>query len=412
MSAGLSLRIHALVRILAGLFAGMVLSFPVAAEDAPGGACAGRGLPSSIPKIAIRNILSGLESPVHVTHAPDSHGRIFIVEQGGIIRVLHDGKPGPKPFLDIRDRVQDEGELGLLSIAFHPDFSRNARFFVYYTSSSRRKMSRCPKGVNLCSVVSEFTLIPGRKVEQSERVLLQVSQPYSNHNGGQLAFGNDGYLYIGLGDGGAAGDPEGHGQNLSTLLGSILRIDVDKKESGLEYAIPDTNPVWKGVAGARREIWSYGLRNPWRFSFDPVTGLLYVGDVGQNEREELNIVKAGGNYGWNRVEGDLCYKRKCKKGDYDSPFLVLDHGRDGWRSITGGVVYRGKEIPELCGVYLFADYVANEVRGLIYDPGKEEVVAQKVLGRVPGVSSFGYGPDGEVYLVSHKKGQLYKVFRH
>lgn len=374
--------------------------------------CSGAALPASIPKIAVRSILSGLRSPVHVTHSGDGHGRLFVTEQEGLIVAIHDGKRGSKPFLDIRDRVQDDGEMGLLSVAFHPDFARNTRFYVYYTSSSRRPLSRCRKGVALCSVVSEFTLKPDVRVEDTERVLLNIPQPYSNHNGGQLVFGPDRMLYIGLGDGGAAGDPEGNGQNLRTLLGSILRIDVDNRSPNREYAIPADNPQWPGKTRAQKEIWAYGFRNPWRFSFDPATGLLFVGDVGQNDREEIDVVRKGGNYGWNHVEGDLCYKRKCTQADYDVPILTLDHGRDGWHSVTGGVVYRGTQIPDLCGVYLFADYVANEIRGLIYDPRGNKVVQQKVLARVPGISSFGYGPDGEIYLVSHRKGQLYRVYRH
>ncbi len=365
--------------------------------------------PPAIPDIAIQEIVSGLSAPVHVTHAGDGSDRLFIVEQRGTVRIVQNGALQAGNFLNIQDRVRNSGEMGLLSIAFHPDFASNGRFFVNYVSDSSETNSQCTSS-NRCTIVSEFTVGATATLEDSERIILEVTQPYGNHNGGQLAFGPETtpYLYIGMGDGGSGGDPDGYGQDLTTLLGGMLRIDVNNKDSGLEYAIPADNPAWVGVADARREIWAYGLRNPWRFSFDPVTDDLYAADVGQIMREEVNIIKKGLNYGWNEVEGDICFIAGCDITAYEPPIIAPPRG-DGWFSITGGMVYRGSDIPGLCGVYLYGDYVADYVRGLRYD-GVDSYSEERAFSpTVNNLSSFGYDENYEVYALNRGNGRLYKI---
>lgn len=378
-------------------------------EPLPGTAqpCTVPGTPPPIPNIVLNQVVSGLSNPVHVTHAGDGSGRLFIVEQRGTIRVVKAGKLQDGFFLDIQDRVQYGGEMGLLGIAFHPDFPNNNRFFVNYTSGTTTSNNKCSANVTRCTIVSEFTLGATPVLEDSERVIIEIEQPYNNHNGGQIAFGPEPnpYLYIGMGDGGGGGDPDDHGQNLTTLLGAMLRIDVNGQSP---YAIPADNPTWSGVPGARREIWAYGLRNPWRFSFDPLTGDLYAGDVGQDAVEEIDIIKKGLNYGWKQVEGDRCYVAGCNPSLYEPPIIVHTHSGDGWYSITGGVVYRGSEIPAMCGVYLYGDYVAGTVRGARYD-GAGGILVAKDLGAVSNLSSFGYDENFEVYVLNHGAGVLYKV---
>jgi len=364
------------------------------ASSAP---CVVTGAPPAIPDVTLQILASGLVSPVQVTHAGDGSGRLFVVEQRGTLRVYQNGQLEGGLFLDIRARVTAGGEAGLLGVAFHPQFKTNGKFYVNYTTPGP-----------LRTVISEFTVGASAALEASERQILVIGQPFSNHNGGQVAFGPDGYLYIGLGDGGDSGDPQGNGQNLASLLGKLLRIDVDTRDTGLEYAVPADNPGWT-APGARREVWAYGLRNPWRFSFDPMSGELYAGDVGQNAREEIDIVRKGLNYGWNVVEGDICYPAGavCNPALYEPPIIV--HGSAaGWHSITGGVVYRGQTAPALCGVYLYADYVGGFVRGLRYGSAGG-VFAQRDLASLAGISSLGHDEDYEVYAVRHTTGELYKL---
>ena len=374
--------------------------------------CEINGPPPAIPDISIQEIVSGLSAPVHVTNAGDGSNRLFIVEQRGTVRIVRNGVLQAGNFLNIQDRVRNSGEMGLLSIAFHPDFASNGHFFVNYVSDTNKSNSQCTSSStsNRCTIVSEFTVGATTSLEDSERIILEIDQPYGNHNGGQLAFGpeTNPYLYIGMGDGGSGGDPDGYGQDLTTLLGGMLRIDINNKDTGLEYAIPADNPTWSGVADARREIWAYGLRNPWRFSFDPVTGDLYAADVGQVMREEINIVKKGLNYGWNEVEGDICFVSGCNLTAYEPP-IIAPRRDQGWFSITGGMVYRGSDIPDLCGVYLYGDYVADFVRGLRYDGAGSYSEARSFSSTVNNLSSFGYDESYEVYALNRGNGRLYKI---
>ena len=366
-----------------------------------------------IPPVSLYEIARGLEQPVHLTHAGDGSGRLFVVEQAGRIRILKDRQLLPRPFLDIRDQVRSGGEKGLLSVAFHPRFRENGLFYVNYTSATG----------GLHTVVSRFRAPKGAYADRaSEKILLTVAQPYGNHNGGQLAFGPDGYLYIGMGDGGSANDPQGHGQNPATLLGSLLRIDVDGRSGLRPYGIPLDNP-FVGRPGFRPEIWAFGLRNPWRFSFDALTGELYLGDVGQDEVEEIDLIRRGGNYGWNIMEGDICtpgVETDCDRKGLEPPIHTYRHPK-GF-SITGGFVYRGRAIRGLCGVYLYADYVTQALWGLRYENGRvtaqrqllnKKNLLQRILSRFDdgglNISSFGEDEALELYVTDHTTGRVLKL---
>ena len=292
----------------------------------------------SVPSVELSVALGGMEfdKPVALVFADESTDSGYMVEQSGrILLVSLEGDSwSTTEVLDIRDRVNDRGrEEGLLGLALDPEFESNGHLYVNYTASDPRR-----------TVVSRFTMSPngpGVADPRSELVILEVRQPYSNHNGGQVLFGPDQFLYIGLGDGGSAGDPRGNGQNLGTLLGSIARIDVSTLDTTGAYDVPADNP-FLGTGGARAEIWAYGLRNPWRFSFDRETGDLWAGDVGQNRREEVNVVKSGLNYGWNIMEGSVCYRAdegSCEREGLESP--VVDYRHAHGCSVTGGYVYRG-----------------------------------------------------------------------
>lgn len=349
--------------------------------------------------ITLKRVAEGLRKPVHLTHGNDGTGRLFVVEQAGIIRVVKDGILLKRAFLDIRDRVRSGGEKGLLSVAFHPGFRENGRLFVNYTSSVG----------GLHTVISEFHAESGGDSADvgSERVILEVAQPFSNHNGGQIAFGPDGYLYIGMGDGGSGNDPREHGQNLSTLLAAMLRIDIDKRDGKKEYAIPEDNP-FREREGARPEIWAYGLRNPWRFSFDPVTGRLYAGDVGQSAREEIDVIEGGTNYGWRVMEGTLCtpgIRGLCNRRGLTLP--IIDYGRSEGISVIGGVVYRGHDVPALCGAYLYGDWGSGKIWGLRYGNGKV-TDRRMLLDTDLNISSFGTDEHYEVYVVE-LKGGIYRI---
>lgn len=366
-----------------------------AQRAAPCDAAASHG---PLPQVQLVPVASGLTQPVHLAVAPDHPDRLFIVEQTGTVRIVENGAVRPEPFLDLKKQVRSGGERGLLSIAFHPRYRENGLFYVNYTGGTWQLTSR----------ISEF---PRRDAfsgsADKERLLLEIPQPYSNHNGGQIAFGADGMLYIGMGDGGSANDPHGHGQNLATLLGSMLRIDVTP-EGTSAYRIPAGNPFVKR-AGARAEIWAYGLRNPWRFSFDALTGELWAGDVGQNAREEIDIVRAGVNYGWNIMEGDICtpsVNAKCDTRNLEKP--VFSYGRGDGMAITGGFVYRGRAIPELCGKYIYADYVTQRIWALTRSPGGE--IDNALLMQAPDhISSFGVDGHNEIYVLGHNSGNVWRI---
>ena len=339
-----------------------------------------------------------LSRMVGIAYAKDRSDRLYVVLQPGrIVSFPNDpGADSAELFLDIRDRVNDRGEEeGLLGLAFDPQYAANGHFYVYYSASGPRR-----------SVVSRFSVsTDGRRANPgSERVLLEVPQPFSNHNGGQIAFGPDGYLYIGLGDGGSRGDPQGNGQDLSTLLGSILRIDVSAVDSTGAYAIPADNP-FVGRGGARPEIWAYGLRNPWRFSFDRATGDLWTADVGQNSFEEVDIVKPGLNYGWNIMEGGHCFDGPgCDRAGLEMP--VAEYGREGGCSVTGGYVYRGSRLPSLYGAYVYGDYCSGRIWALRHD-GEEVTDHMQIVDSGLRIPSFAEDSSGELYILSFD-GTIYR----
>jgi glucose/arabinose dehydrogenase len=358
--------------------------------------CAAGPVVPGTPSLTARLVVSGLRSPLDLQSVAGDRERLYVVEQGGTIRVVRNGQLQPAPFLDVSDRISSGGERGLLGLAFHPQFATNRRLFVNYTDRSGD------------THLSEFRAASADAADPaSERVLLVVSQPFANHNGGGLAFGNDGRLYAGLGDGGSAGDPLGNGQRLDTLLGKMLRLDVD---GAPPYAIPGDNP-FRATPGARPEIWAYGLRNPFRFAFDRTTGDLYVGDVGQGAREEVDLGSAarrgGENYGWNVMEGTQCYRPAsgCDRTGLTLP--VYDYGHDQGCSITGGVVYRGCRMPELAGSFFFGDYCSGFVRSLKLENGQWSVREWPIQG-IQSVSSFGTDADGEAYVVDYG-GSLFRL---
>jgi glucose/arabinose dehydrogenase len=342
-------------------------------------------------------VAHGLQSPLFLTHAGDGSGQLFVVEQGGTVRIIVGGILQDAPFLDLRDRLWTKGnEQGLLGLAFHPDHRKNGRLFANY--------NRKEDGA---TVVAEYTR-RGRSrqvLAETERILMVVPQPYLNHNGGMLTFGPDGFLYIGRGDGGSKGDPQNRAQNLQELLGKILRIDVDQ---GRPYAIPPENPYASG--GGRPEIFAFGIRNPWRFSFDRETGMLWLADVGQWKWEEIDLVVAGGNYGWRIMEGAHCYNPEEGCSPEGLTFPIAEYGHEEGRcSITGGYVYRGSAVPGLRGTYLFGDYCSGELFALSASANRRSSTVQQVLLRTGlRISSFGEDEAGEVYVVDHKGG-IYRL---
>jgi glucose/arabinose dehydrogenase len=349
------------------------------------------------PQISLARVITGLAMPVHITHAGDGSGRLFAVEQAGRIRIFSGGTLLPLPFLDIASRVGCCGERGLLSVAFPPGYSSKRYFYVDYTNT----------GGN--TVVSRFRLTtdPDLADPGSEQVVLTIVQPYANHNGGQLAFGPDGYLYVGMGDGGSAGDPQNNAQNGAALLGKILRIDV---ESGAApYAVPPSNP-FAGRAGYRGEIWALGLRNPWRFSFDRRTGDLYIADVGQNQYEEIDFQPAGDsggeNYGWRTMEAGHCFDpNPCTQTGLVQPVFEYDHSNGC--SVTGGFVYRGGLYPRMQGVYFFSDYCSGRLWGLRRDGSSWQTT--QLLDSTFAVSTFGEDEAGNIYLSDYNAGDVYKL---
>jgi glucose/arabinose dehydrogenase len=344
-------------------------------------------------------VATNLEQPIGISNAGDGSNRLFVIEQKGIIRVLKNRLPLANPFLDITDRVGSNGsERGLLGLAFHPGFTKSGLFYVNYTDKSGN------------TVIASFAVTgkdPNQADPNSEKRLLHVQQPYPNHNGGEMTFGPDGYLYIGLGDGGSGGDPYGNGQSLNTFLGKILRIDVDH---GQPYAIPPDNPFANG--GGKPEIWAYGLRNPWRFSFDRQTGDLYIGDVGQDLWEEIDFLPAGSpggsNFGWNYFEGTHPYSNQRPPAGNVLVNPVAEYGHDQGCSVTGGVVYRGQALPEWQGIYLYGDYCSGWVRGL-YRSAQGDWLTTQLFENLGPITSFGEDESGEVYLALHSGSVLQLV---
>ncbi len=353
------------------------------------------------PQLTAVRIASGLSSPLDVQAIPGDRTRLFVVEQVGRIRVIRGGALAAAPFLDIAARISSGGERGLLGLAFHPGYAQNGRFFVNYTDRAGDTQ------------IAEFRATPSADVADpaSERQILFVRQPFANHNGGGLAFGNDGMLYIGLGDGGSGGDPQGNGQNLATPLGKMLRIDIDR---GTPFAVPADNP-FVATAGAFPAVWAAGLRNPWRFAFDRATGDLYIGDVGQNALEEVDVGTAarrgGENYGWNVMEGSRCFRPASGCSTAGLTLPVLDYGRNDGCSITGGVVYRGCRMPGYHGTYFYGDYCTGMIRSfrLVNGQPLDQRDWTAALSRdIGNISSFGVDADGEVHIVDHG-GAVYRV---
>ena len=357
---------------------------------------------SGTPNLTTVRVATGFRLPIDLQAPPGDRARLFVVEQGGRIRILRAGAIVEPPFLDISGRIRSGGEQGLLGLAFHPRYAETGRFYVNYTDRSGD------------THISEFRVSSNPDVADAgtERQLLFVDQPFDNHNGGGLAFGNDGFLYVGLGDGGSGGDPMHNGQSLGTPLGKMLRIDVN---TGSPFGVPSDNP-FLARPGAFPAIWAYGLRNPWRFSFDRATGDLYIGDVGQGAVEEVDVGAAsrrgGENYGWNVMEGDRCFSpsSNCDRTGLTQPVAVYSH--DTGCSITGGYVYRGCRMPGYAGTYFYGDYCTSIVRSFRFQGGaatdtRDWTVA---LGRgLDNISSFGVDAEGEIYILDHADGEVYRI---
>ena len=341
-------------------------------------------------------------SPVEYTYANDGTNRVFVVEQAGRIRVFENDMNATSAgtYLDIRSKVSFGGEMGLLGLAFHPDFKQNGFFYVNYTKNNPRE-----------TIVSRYkaTSANASTVDPaSEVILFRFEQPYSNHNGGKVLFGPDGYLYVATGDGGSGGDPQNNGQNRSSWLGKILRVDVNSTEKG-QYGIPKDNPFKSNTNGYREEIFAYGLRNPWRISFDE-KGQLWAGDVGQNKIEEVDIITKGGNYGWRVKEANADYNAKennVNEANLIDPIWQYTHDR-GDVSITGGVVYRGSANPALRGKYIYADYASGRVWALTQN-GSKTATNQEIATSVGAISAFGEDQKNELYLCDLGSGKILKL---
>jgi len=344
---------------------------------------------------------SGLTQPVDIQNAGDGSGRLFVVEKAGRILIIQNGQVSNEPFLDIQGEVNSgSSERGLLGLAFHPNYSQSGLFFVNYIDQNGN------------TVIARFHLStddPNKADPSSEVDLIHVNQPYPNHNGGGLAFGPDGYLYIGLGDGGSGGDPMRNGQNLQTMLGKLLRIDVDK---GDNYSIPADNPFAGG--GGLGEIWAYGLRNPWRFSFDRTTGDLYIADVGQDSWEEVNFVPAGTmgglNFGWSYFEGNHSYNdTPPANASFIQPAVEYSHSEGC--SVTGGSVYRGQAMSEWQGVYLYGDYCSGSIWGLIHT-GQNEYQSMLLFQTGAQITTFGVDEAGEIYMADFRSGSIVRLTKN
>lgn len=353
-----------------------------------------------VAQLALEPFSSGFTRPVSMANAGDS--RIFVVEQSGIIRIMDSsGSVNAEPFLDMQSKVRSGGEMGLLGLAFHPDYSETGYFFVNYTTDGpRTNISRY--SVSLTD--------PDRADPESEVVLLTFNQPYENHNGGDIRFGPDGMLYIATGDGGSGGDPQNNSQNLASMLGKILRIDVN---NGDPYSVPGDNP-FINEADVQKEIWAFGLRNPWRISFDRETGDLWIADVGQNSYEEINFQSAlspgGENYGWRCYEAlhEYNFSECTVAGDYVFPVFEIDQNLTGACSVTGGFVYRGSKFPSMTGAYLLTDYCSGQFWSILDSAG---IWVAKDQGSFPGhyFSCFGEDQEGEIYVAALSDGEIFRL---
>lgn len=346
--------------------------------------------PPAAADLAVEAVVSGMQNPVYLT-APRGDGRLFVVEQAGVIRIVENGQVRSTAFLDIHSLVASGGERGLLSMAFHPDYAVNGLFYVDYTDTNG----------DTRIVRYAVSADPNVADPSTAQILLTIAQPFANHNGGLVLFGPDGMLYIGMGDGGSGGDPQEHGQNTATLLGALLRVDVN---GGSPFAIPGDNPFGNA-------IWAYGLRNPWRFAFDRTTGLLYIADVGQNRREEINVAPGATpavNYGWNIMEGNECFEPPsgCDRSGLAIPVLDYDHGQGC--SVTGGFVYRGSAIAAIQGHYFYSDFCSGWLRSFRFDGGAAADQTEWEVGDLGNVTSFGEDGDGELYLLS-ASGQVLRL---
>lgn len=373
--------------VLSPLLPTAALLPPAQAQSCPGSSAA-------VPQVALQPVASGLTQPLHLTNARDRSGRLFVAEQAGTIRIIQNNQLLPTPFLDIRSRVVSGGEMGLLSVAFHPAYVKNRRFFVNYTTD---------EGAGLMSVVAEYRASPTNPnvADPTEFRILEVPQPFVNHNGGLNLFGPDGMLYIGFGDGGSAGDPFNYSQNLGTHLGKLLRIDVNV---GAPYVVPADNP-FRNTPGARPEIWALGFRNPWRFSFDRCDGRLLLGDVGQDSWEEVDLILKGGNYGWRVMEGAHCFNPPtgCRTTGLQLPIHEYSHSVGC--SVIGGVVYRGRGTPALAGHYVFGD-LCGPLWALTLSGGiwKRTELLQTGMP----IATIGEDETGELYLVDYNGG-VYRI---
>ena len=345
--------------------------------------------------------IAAITNSVELTSPDDGTNRIFVASVKGAIHVFAnaDDVSTKNVFLDITGKVASGGELGLLGLAFSPDYKTSGYFYVNYTR----------RNPGLETVIARYKVSAGNPNQAdpaSEEILMTFAQPFENHNGGKLAFGNYGFLYIATGDGGSGGDPNKNGQNNKTLLGKILRIDVSGPGAGMPYKIPADNPFKGNTSGLREEIYAYGLRNPWRFSIDHTTGLLWAADVGQNKTEEIDIIEKGGNYGWNPMEGNDCYVSGCDKSGLLMP--ILAYGRDLGASITGGYVSRDKSLPGLNGRYVYGDYVSGNIWALANADKKagENNLIAKVSANT--LSSFGEDSNNNLYILNYTDGKIYK----
>jgi glucose/arabinose dehydrogenase len=351
-------------------------------------------------KIALAQIAAGFINPLGIEQSDDNTGRFFVVEQAGKIRILQNGSIIATPFLDITSKVTSGGETGLLGLAFHPGYATNRHFYLNYTRTSAGQLQ---------TVIAEYatsTSDPNLADPNSERILLIQNQPFDNHNGGQLVFGPDAFLYIGLGDGGSGGDPLGNGQNKNVLLGKVLRIDVDHTSTGKQYAIPADNPF--ATSGGAPEVFAYGFRNPWRFSFDLPSNRFFVADVGQDAFEEVDIVTKAANYGWNVMEGTHCFNPStgCSTTGLTPP--IIDYPHSDGIAVIGGFVYRGTAIANLPGAYVFGDFGSGRIWMLQENPANTWTRTE-LLNTGKAISSFGRDKSGELYVLDYSAGVVFQV---